>query len=105
MMCILGPTGSGKTSLIHIVARKIASSPSKTVQGTLRYNKAELSASKFQRISGLVTQEDVFNATLTVQETLNFMAQLKLGRADFKARVARVVSLLQLESCLKTKVG
>merc|ERR1719265_2954145 len=104
MMCILGPTGSGKTSLIHIVARKIASSASKTVQGTLRYNKAELSASQFQRISGLVTQEDVFNAALTVQETLRFAAKLKLA-SNHQGRVNEVVKLLQLEKCTGTYVG
>merc|ERR1719265_3124838 len=104
MMCILGPTGSGKTSLIHIVARKIASSASKTVQGTLRYNKAELSSSQFQRISGLVTQEDVFNAALTVQETLRFAAKLKLA-SNHQGRVNEVVKLLQLEKCTGTYVG
>jgi len=105
MLCVLGPSGGGKTSLIQVIAKRINDSASHQVGGTVLCNQQNLSPTKFQRISGLVTQEDVFNGTLTVQETLHFMAQLKLGRVDFKARVAHVVSLLQLDSCLKTLVG
>merc|ERR1719265_2781497 len=104
MMCVLGPSGSGKTSLIHIVSKKIQSAKGKEVSGKVQCNKMDLTASQFQRISGLVTQEDVFNAALTVTETLRFAAKLRLD-AGHQERIDRVVEQLQLENCLKTYVG
>jgi ABC-type multidrug transport system ATPase subunit len=104
MCCILGPSGSGKTSLIHIISSKLASGPGRDVSGAVLCNQQELTASQFQRISGLVTQEDIFNAALTVKETLMFAAKLKLT-SQHAQRVEQVVKLLQLENCLPTYVG
>jgi ABC-type multidrug transport system ATPase subunit len=104
MMCILGPSGSGKTSLIHIIARKLANSKSKEITGAVRCNGVDLTPSQFQKISGLVTQEDVFNEALTVAETLRFMAKLKFV-SGHQERIDKVVKKLQLDSCLKTYVG
>jgi len=105
MLCVLGPSGGGKTSLIQIIAGKITSSATKSVTGSVTCNDQVLTSSQFQRIAGLVTQEDVFNAALTVQETLSFMARLKLPSSGRQERIAEVVRLLQLDNCLKTYVG
>jgi ABC-type multidrug transport system ATPase subunit len=104
MMCVLGPSGSGKTSLIHIISSKLASGAGRDISGSVKCNGLELSASQFQRIAGLVTQEDVFNAALTVKETLRFGAKLRL-QADHQERIDSVVRKLQLEKCLSTYVG
>eukprot|EP00933_Yihiella_yeosuensis_P072957 TRINITY_DN8150_c3_g1_i1.p1 TRINITY_DN8150_c3_g1~~TRINITY_DN8150_c3_g1_i1.p1 ORF type:complete len:659 (+),score=96.58 TRINITY_DN8150_c3_g1_i1:111-1979(+) len=105
MLCVLGPSGGGKTSLIQILAKRISNGDFHKVGGKVLCNGQELTSSQFQRIAGLVTQEDVFNAVLTVQETLMFTARLKLKSKDQRSQVDRVVSMLQLEKCLKTYVG
>ena len=48
---------------------------------------SEMTSTAFQRISGLVSQEDVFNSALTVGETLFFSAALKLSPELRKPRV------------------
>ena len=60
---------------------------------------------QFQRISGLVTQEDVFNSSLTVGETVKFAAALKLSKGARADRVEEVIRALQLESCRNTYIG
>jgi ABC-type multidrug transport system ATPase subunit len=105
MLSIMGPSGSGKTSLVHIISKKITSGPSKVIEGKVLCNGREHTSSEFQRIAGLVTQEDVFNAALTVQETLKYSAALKLPKAQRQERTETVISQLQLENCVKTYVG
>jgi len=104
MLCVLGPSGSGKTSLIHIIASKITNSKGKEISGAVKCNQMQLTSSQFTRISGLVTQEDCFNAALTVKETLYFAAKLRLTSQQSE-RIDKVVAMLQLEKCLATYVG
>jgi len=101
----MGPSGGGKTSLIHIISKKIVSGPLHQVAGTVLCNGSALNSSEFQRISGLVSQVDVHNACLSVFETLSFAARLKLPSELRKSRVADVISLLQLERCAQTYIG
>lgn len=104
LMCIMGPSGSGKTSLIHIISGKIKSSQGKTIAGRLSSNNVEFAPWQFQRIGGLVTQEDIFNSCLTVEETLRFAAMFKL-QGQRKERTDLVARQLQLQGCMKTYVG
>ena len=80
MLCILGPSGSGKTSLLHIISGRIktTASGSHNVQGDVLVDNVALDDTGFRRISGMVTQEDVFVGCLTVEETLFFSAALRL---------------------------
>lgn len=105
MLCILGPSGSGKTSLIQILGKKIKSDGSRDISGQVLCNGEELTSTEMMRISGFVSQEDVFNAELTVQECLRFAARLKLPRHQRLSRVDEVVSQLQLNDCLRTYIG
>lgn len=109
MMCVLGPSGSGKTSLLHIIAGRIKTtqSGSHTVEGTVLVDKAPMGDTAFRRMSGMVTQEDIFTGCLTVEETLSFTAALKF-RSDpamREDRVKEVITALQLESCRSTFIG
>lgn len=105
MLCILGPSGSGKTSFIHILGKKIKSDKTKDVSGRVLCNGQELTATGMMRVSGFVSQEDVFNAELTVRETLRFAARLKLSPHLRSTRIDEVVKQLQLESCVNTHIG
>ena len=110
MMCVLGPSGSGKTSLVQIIAGAIKSTNSGThsVSGCILVDGENLSATAFRRVSGFVTQEDVFEGCLTVEETIGFKAALMLGSmtaSERRQRVEDVIASLQLQSCRKTYIG
>ena len=110
MMCVLGPSGSGKTSLVQIVAGAIKSTNSGThsVSGCILVDGENLTPTAFRRISGFVTQEDVFEGCLTVEETIGFKASLMLGNMsalDRKQRLEEVIASLQLQSCRSTYIG
>ena len=107
MLCILGPSGSGKTSLIQIISGRVKSTSSKshTVNGNVLVDGKVLNSTAFRRISGLVTQEDVFNEVLTVEETLQYAAELTLEKSIRKSRVEAVIKALHMESCRNTYIG
>lgn len=105
MLCILGPSGSGKTSLIHIVSQKMKNTKTHTIGGTVLCNGQKLTSTQFRQISGLVTQEDIFNSTLTVRETLSFGASLRLPAKSRSDRVKDVITMLGLDKCAQTKIG
>ena len=110
MMCILGPSGSGKTSLVQIIAGAIKSTNSGThsVSGCVLVDGENLTPTAFRRLSGFVTQEDVFEGCLTVEETIGFKAALMLGNmnaSERKQRVEEVIASLQLQNCRSTFIG
>jgi ATP-binding cassette subfamily G (WHITE) protein 2 len=91
MNAILGPTGSGKTSLLDILAgRKEVG----TIDGTVLLDGFPLPKT-FKCMSGYVVQDDIVMGTLTVRENLNFSAALRLpGKKTSQERQARVDAVL-----------
>ncbi|XP_078488410.1 broad substrate specificity ATP-binding cassette transporter ABCG2 isoform X2 [Ciona intestinalis] len=102
---IMGPTGSGKSSLLDILAgRKDPSG----LSGNILINNRPL-PSNFKRISGYVVQQDIVIGTLTVRENLWFSANLRLPRSvsqkDKKKRIEEILYDLGLTMCADTKIG
>ena len=71
---ILGASGAGKTSLLNIIACRIAHT-----DGKLYANQKEYDYNSFGDFANYVMQNDILMQTLTVRETLNFAADLKLN--------------------------
>uniref|UniRef100_H2YBJ5 ABC transporter domain-containing protein n=1 Tax=Ciona savignyi TaxID=51511 RepID=H2YBJ5_CIOSA len=102
---IMGPTGSGKSSLLDILAgRKDPAG----LSGNVLINSRPL-PSNFKRISGYVVQQDIVIGTLTVRENLWFSANLRLPRSvsnkDKKKRIQEILYDLGLTMCADTKIG
>jgi ABC-type multidrug transport system ATPase subunit len=77
----MGPSGCGKTTLLNVLARRAAASGSSAkVGGDCYVNGAKLDTETFERITSYVEQEDALIGSLTVQETLEFAADLSLPR-------------------------
>eukprot|EP00884_Botryococcus_braunii_P000584 jgi/Botrbrau1/10526/Bobra.7_1s0007.1 len=75
LAAIVGPSGAGKTVLLDTLAmRRPASSGSITIGGKVR------SAHFFKQISTYIQQDDAFVPTLSVVETLQLHACLRLPR-------------------------
>ncbi|NXO01319.1 ABCG2 protein, partial [Rhinopomastus cyanomelas] len=102
---ILGPTGSGKSSLLDILA---ARKDPHGLSGDILINGAPQPAN-FKCTSGYVVQDDVVMGTLTVRENLTFSAALRLPKSlkeeEKKERVNQIIKELGLSKVADTKVG
>eukprot|EP01119_Soliformovum_irregulare_P020712 TRINITY_DN675_c0_g1_i1.p1 TRINITY_DN675_c0_g1~~TRINITY_DN675_c0_g1_i1.p1 ORF type:complete len:842 (+),score=177.45 TRINITY_DN675_c0_g1_i1:111-2636(+) len=89
---ILGPSGAGKTSFIDIIAgRKNVG----TFGGTILVNGTHRTKS-WKRLSGYVLQEDKFLGTMTVEEHLMFVAQLRLpSDMPYRLKLERVRNVME----------
>ncbi|NXV13263.1 ABCG2 protein, partial [Cepphus grylle] len=102
---ILGPTGSGKSSLLDILAAR--KDPS-GLSGDILINGAPQPAN-FKCTSGYVVQDDVVMGTLTVRENLKFSAALRLPKSvkeqEKNERVNQIINELGLSKVADSKVG
>ncbi|XP_065489645.1 broad substrate specificity ATP-binding cassette transporter ABCG2 [Caloenas nicobarica] len=102
---ILGPTGSGKSSLLDILA---ARKDPCGLSGDILINGAPQPAN-FKCTSGYVVQDDVVMGTLTVRENLKFSAALRLPKSvkeqEKNVRVNQVIKELGLSKVADSKVG
>lgn len=105
MNAILGPTGSGKSSLLDILAGRkdpVGLSGDLLIDGSPPPD-------NFKCMVGYVVQDDVVMGTLTVRENFQFSAALRLpssvSSAERKDRVNTVIDELGLHHCADTKVG
>jgi ABC-type multidrug transport system ATPase subunit len=96
MTAIMGPTGSGKTSLLNILANRMPVVKGASLGGELLVNGRHVSRAawgrRFARLSAYVMQEDVMNAYLTVRETLWLAASFQLPPTITEDEKARLVS-------------
>ncbi|NXG86952.1 ABCG2 protein, partial [Stercorarius parasiticus] len=102
---ILGPTGSGKSSLLDILA---ARKDPHGLSGDILINGAPQPAN-FKCTSGYVVQDDVVMGTLSVRENLKFSAALRLPKSvkeqEKNERVNQIISELGLSKVADSKVG
>ncbi|XP_014679027.1 PREDICTED: ATP-binding cassette sub-family G member 2-like, partial [Priapulus caudatus] len=105
MNAILGPTGSGKSSLLDIIADRKQRSG---LSGHVLVNGHPLPAN-WKLMTGYVVQDDVVMGTLSVEENLMFSAQLRLpahlSKEEKQLRVTRVIDELGLHDCRNTRIG
>ncbi|XP_010137486.1 PREDICTED: ATP-binding cassette sub-family G member 2-like [Buceros rhinoceros silvestris] len=102
---ILGPTGSGKSSLLDVLAARkdpAGLSGEVLIDGIPQ-------PPNFKCISGYVVQDDVVMGTMTVRENLHFSAALRLPSSisvkEKEERVTQIISELGLSKVANTKVG
>ncbi|CDF34030.1 unnamed protein product [Chondrus crispus] len=104
-LAILGPSGSGKTSLLNVLA---ARTEHPLEAGTVRFA-GRRRVPRTKRHIGYVMQDDVFFSKLTVRETLQFTADIRLpdtvSKHDKRAAVDDVMHSLRLTKCQHTRIG
>ncbi|XP_048362367.1 broad substrate specificity ATP-binding cassette transporter ABCG2-like [Sphaerodactylus townsendi] len=105
MNAILGPTGSGKSSLLDVLA---ARKDPAGLSGDVLIDGA-LQPPNFKCISGYVVQDDVVMGTMTVRENLLFSAALRLPSSisfqEKEERVTQIIHELGLSKVADAKVG
>lgn len=78
-MFIMGSSGTGKTTLLNILAQREHSKQGVTVTGNITLNdEIPLTKEIFGKIGAYVTQDDVLYRFFTPREALTFAARLKL---------------------------
>jgi ABC-type multidrug transport system ATPase subunit len=105
LTAILGGSGSGKTTLLNTLAERVSSSKL-TKSGTVTFNG---NAGVTSVRHAYVMQQDILLPTLTVRETLQYSAALRLPPEtppeDRQRVVEEVILELGLKECADTRVG
>ncbi|KAF7663306.1 hypothetical protein LDENG_00213550 [Lucifuga dentata] len=107
MNAIMGPTGSGKTSLLDVIAGR--KDPAGLQEGKVLVD-GNTVTSNLRLSSAYVVQDDILMGTLTVRENLLFSANLRLNpqhysSSDKQSRVDAIIQDLSLTGCADTKIG
>lgn len=105
LTAIIGSSGSGKTSLLNMMAGRMESSRLKVAGSTTFNGVSDISSIG----SAYVMQEDILIPTLTVRETLQYAAELRLPppmtAAERRDIVEDVILELGLKECADTRIG
>ena len=105
MNAIMGPTGSGKSSLLDILADR---KDRRGLEGEILLDGERQGPDLKYRV-GYVVQDDILSGSLTVKENLMFSANVRLptkfSRTEKNAIVDEVLFQLGLEKCADTIIG
>lgn len=106
VLAILGSSGSGKTSLLDVLAFRNAGG---RVEGEVLLNSKPATQALVKTLGAYVTQEDKFLPNLTVKETLLFVANMRfsssVGEEKKRARVQQVMNELGLRHVANSIIG
>ncbi|XP_029993350.1 broad substrate specificity ATP-binding cassette transporter ABCG2b [Sphaeramia orbicularis] len=107
MNAIMGATGSGKTSLLDVIAGR--KDPAGLREGKVLVD-GKVVTSDLRLMSAYVVQDDIMMGTLTVRENLLFSANLRLNPKNYSSsekrkRVDDIIQDLGLTDCTHTKIG
>lgn len=104
-LVIMGSSGAGKTTLLNILCKRFQTTPNITVTGEILANNQSIDEIDFSNYLGYVTQEDLLIPTMTVFETLLFIAKLRTNYLDKIKKVNSLIKELQLEKCKNSLIG
>jgi ABC-type multidrug transport system ATPase subunit len=110
LTAILGSSGSGKTSLLNAMSKRVKGKLMKQ-SGSIACATQTGSATTKSPDAGIayVMQQDALQPSLTVRETLQYAADLrlssKLSKSERRAKVEAVIEGLGLQDCANTKIG
>ncbi|KAL4888982.1 P-loop containing nucleoside triphosphate hydrolase protein [Aspergillus ambiguus] len=106
LTAIIGSSGSGKTSLLNLMAGRMSLTKASRIVGTTTFN-GDVDISRVR--SAYIMQEDVLIPTLTVRETLQYSADLRLPPPttpeERRQIVEQVILELGLKECADTRIG
>lgn len=77
MTAIMGASGSGKTSLLNILAQRLDVSRAAKVNGSIKCNGKDIGSNDFGKLGAFVMQDDIMIETMTPMECFMFAAKLR----------------------------
>lgn len=110
MLTILGSSGSGKTTFLNMLSSRLESQHAKLKDGAvLLLSGQSYTSHDLKKMSGYVLADDILFPNLTVRETLDYAASLRLPKSMMREeksdRVSEVIARLGLEKCQHTHIG
>lgn len=109
LMCIMGPSGSGKSSLLNVLAGRSASTTGITIEGTVKVAGQEINPVSFRKNIAYVMQDDALMATAHPREALEFSASLRLPSTTTKEEIHEIVEKtlteLGIQDCADVLIG
>lgn len=108
MVAILGASGAGKTTLLNILSARLSSVGE--LHGEVLSHNRPRDPHSWKRMVGFVEQEDVMLPLLSVQETLEYAAMMRLSDKTHSGeqkqkRVQDTIDMLRLQKCKDTRIG
>lgn len=105
---ILGASGAGKTTLLNALSARMGSTG--RLAGQVLFDGQMRKADTWKRVVGYVQQDDALLPRLTVRETIEMAAKLRLPDKSFsaqekQARAEEVLDMLRLEDCAESRIG
>lgn len=111
LTCIMGQSGSGKTSLLHTLAGRVSASRQYLVEGDIYLDgkKVDPSAPSLQNQIAYTEQSDSLLATATPREAIRFAARLRLHRSltdnEIDELTQSIIDELRLSSVADLMIG
>lgn len=107
-VAILGASGAGKTTLLNILSARLNSTG--TLSGNVTFGGKPRDPASWKRTVGFVEQDDLLISFLTVRETLEYAARLRLpdrlfNKKQKEERVDQTMDILRLEKAADTRIG
>ncbi|CDR36421.1 CYFA0S01e01332g1_1 [Cyberlindnera fabianii] len=108
---IMGPSGSGKSSLLNLVSGRLSSNLMNrySSSGDIFFNNIKVSSEMMNQVCSYVSQDDDHLLdTLSVRETLQMAANLRLRNmtsSQRKQAVDDIIAQLGLRGCANTMIG
>lgn len=106
LLAIMGPTGSGKTSLVNALAGRLQVGG--VLEGEILVN-GQPRGNAFRSLSCYVMQDDVLFSNLTVRETFEFAARMRLPaevtQETKSTLVTQIITELGLTKAQNTRIG
>lgn len=100
--------GSGKSSLLNVLAGRSASAPGIEINGVVKVDGVEIDPVAYRRNIAYVMQDDALMATTTPREALRFSAALRrndVTLAEINELVDATLKALGIEECADTWIG
>lgn len=99
---ILGPSGSGKSSLLNVLSGRIGFKKGTKITGTIKVNGTIIDPLKYRKNIAYVMQEDTLYPTSTPREAITMSATL---RQQDECNIDNIINSLKIDKCQNTIVG